>query len=187
MTVIALKSNIETAIHCESHVQDYDHMSRTLSLIKNEFVIDQEIKCEEGTNAFHFSFSRYTANPMEQLIFLYYIDNRLIVRVSKFHPIKFANVFNIYLVDIFNEIQSLSETFYRNDIDRQTYNAKKLDVAKDLKEIVEKRYGKDVVLDLDDHVQGDPVHLTMDLSALTPAKIQILSSVLSTTHLIRRG
>jgi hypothetical protein len=187
MTVIALKSNIEAPNHCDSQIHGSNYMNRALSLIKGEFIIDQEIKCEEGTNATHFSFTRYTANPTKQLIYLYNIDNRLVIRISKFHPIKFANVFNIYLADIINEISAVSEQFYNNQIDRQTYNAIKSDMAKNLKEIIEKRYGKDVFLDLDDHVQGDPVHLTMDLSVITPGKLQILNSILSTTHLTRRG
>lgn len=186
MTAIALKPNVKALNHCNSQKHDSDHMNRALSLIKGEFVIDQEIKCEVGTNATHFSFTRYTPTPTKQLIYLYQIDNRLIVRVCKFHPIKFANLFNVYLVDIIKEIKSASDEFFSNKIDRQQYNNLKADIAKNLKEIIQKRYGTDVLLDLDDHVQGDPVHLTMDITDLTAEKINILNRILSTTHLIRR-
>jgi hypothetical protein len=186
MTVISVKKEVNQLINSYSQLHNDNNVNTIFSFINERYNIDQEIKCEHGNNFNYFSFSRHLSTPNKQIVFLYHEGSRLMLRVTKFDPERFARSFNIYLADINKAIKSASLGFYNNKIDLFQYNMRKNFIADTLKVSIRKKYGNDIFLDMDDHIQGGPVHLVMDLTIISSEKLNSLNGILSTTHLSMR-
>jgi hypothetical protein len=183
MSVSVFKSDIPLPITSGLQVNFSHNINKIYSFIKSKYIVDQEIKCEEGINPSYYSFTMFSPTPSAHTIFLYNNNDRLTLRVTTFHPIRFASSYNVYLSDINKKVKKASSDFYENQIDIYQYNSRKEFIADKLAENIKKRFGDFVLLDVDDHIQGDPVHLVMDFTVLSEEKFSVLDGILLSTRL----
>lgn len=108
---------------------------------------------------------------------------RSMIKFKKFLPKKFYTFFKLSLAEISEEVNTIASEFYDNHISIRQQNILLNVIGNNIQNMVNLRLSNDVYVSVGDYVNGEPVHMTMDIVTLNRQKICALSHLVALTDI----
>lgn len=105
------------------------------------------------------------------------------IKFEKFSPKKIYTFFKLSLTEISEEVNTVASEFYDNHISIRQQNILLNVIGNYIQRMVNIRLSNDVYVNVGDHVNGEPVHMTMDITTLNCQKICALSHLVVLTNI----
>jgi hypothetical protein len=179
LTTMRIAPSTSAIVQQEVSLDNKISLVRDLPCLKQQMelkLIWEELFSNTGGSYPHYSIAQ------DIPLCLYKTDNRLIVRFCVFNPHKFSSMLDLSHSETVQDLKSISNEFYSNQISISQYNIHLSVITKILNNLISIRIGPDISLNMADHIYGDPMHLSLDVTELTTSTLQTFTNLLSITN-----